>query len=298
MKIGIPGGLMYHRYKPFIDTFVEELGAERVYSLKTNKKILDKGIEHCVDEACLPIKIFNGHVNELSDKVDAIIVPRIMQCEFGESICPKICGLPELSKKSAGNAKLAFSTALRINDRRSFTRTMVKDGKEIGFSPKLVKKSLKKAEVAQRTALSGIDDLGYKWKVLLAGHGYNVHDEFVNMQLIDKLHKMDIGVVTEDAVIRLESNQDFSKMVKKPYWLYFRNNYLASKNLVASGEIDGIIYLSSFNCGIDSIAIEFIKNSVADFPMLVLKLDEQSGEAGLSTRILAFSDIIKKERPQ
>ena len=96
VKIGIPKGLLYNKYHPFLVTLFSELGAEIITSGDTNKEILDEGVKHCVDEACLPIKIFHGHVSAIKDKCDVIIIPRIMQLKKREYICPKFCGLPEM----------------------------------------------------------------------------------------------------------------------------------------------------------------------------------------------------------
>ena len=55
--------------------------------------------------------------------------------------------------------------------------------------------------------------------------------------------------------------------------------------------IDGIICLSSFSCGTDSFTMEMIKN-YTKLPVLVLKLDEMTGEAGFDTRLEAFCEVI------
>ncbi|EPS51229.1 hypothetical protein CFSAN002368_13443 [Clostridium botulinum A1 str. CFSAN002368] len=34
-----------------------------------------------MDEACLPIKIFHGHVSSIKDECDIILLPRMMQIE-------------------------------------------------------------------------------------------------------------------------------------------------------------------------------------------------------------------------
>ena len=95
MLVGIPKGLLYYNYYPFYQRFFTELGAEIIVSPDTNKQILNDGIKYCVDEACLPVKIFHGHVSYLKDKCDVILLPRIIQIRKREYICPKFCGLPD-----------------------------------------------------------------------------------------------------------------------------------------------------------------------------------------------------------
>lgn len=55
--------------------------------------------------------------------------------------------------------------------------------------------------------------------------------------------------------------------------------------------IDGIICLSSVSCGTDSVVAEMIRENT-DLPVLVLKLDEMTGEAGFDTRLEAFCEVL------
>ena len=60
-------------------------------------------------------------------------------------------------------------------------------------------------------------------------------------------------------------------------------------------EIDGIIYISSFGCGLDSILTYIVSQKTNEYniPIMELTLDEQTGEAGFDTRIEAFLDMMK-----
>ena len=92
-KIGYPRGLLYYEYYPFWGSFFNNLDVEVISSIKTNKEILDSGIENCVDEACLPVKIFHGHVSSLRDKVDYIFIPKYVSLYKREYNCPKHLGI-------------------------------------------------------------------------------------------------------------------------------------------------------------------------------------------------------------
>ncbi len=102
-RVGIPKALFYYYYFPLWKTFFEELGAEVVVSGNTTKRTMDEGSKTCVDEACLPIKIFFGHVIELKDKVDYLLIPRFTSVSRGEYICPKFGGLPDMIKNTVDN---------------------------------------------------------------------------------------------------------------------------------------------------------------------------------------------------
>jgi len=69
-KIGIPKGLLYYEYGNLWHDFFKNLGLEIIYSPNTNQEILDQGKKLLVDESCLPMKIYMGHLWFLSGKCD------------------------------------------------------------------------------------------------------------------------------------------------------------------------------------------------------------------------------------
>ena len=93
IKIGLPKALLYYKYNVLWRTFFEELGFEVVESVNTNNEIIETGKKLTVDEACLSLKIFMGHVNYLVDKVDYILVPRIVCLKKGEKTCTNFYAL-------------------------------------------------------------------------------------------------------------------------------------------------------------------------------------------------------------
>lgn len=293
MKVGIPGGLLYYRYEPFIRTFFNELGVDTEYSVKSSKEILDLGTKNCVDEACLPMKLFHGHVSKLQKTCDYIALPRIMKCEFGESICPKFEGLPELVASGTGKVNYLFSKPIYMDNQKNFRKSLKKECKALGIKDKTFEHAFNLAIENQRNTSKGLWETDYRKKVFLGGHPYNIYDSFANMNLIQKLHKLDIGVITEELVSQSGKKAELADLIKQPYWLFLASNYAAALALHRKKEIDGIVYVSSFSCGTDSITIEMIKNNIGNLPMLVLKLDEQTGEAGFDTRLEAFSEVLK-----
>ncbi len=293
MKIGIPGGLLYYRYEPFIRTFFNELEVGAEYSTISNREILDLGARNCVDEACLPMKIFHGHAAKLQKSCDYIAVPRIMNCEYGESICPKFRGLPELVESGTGKSNQIFTEPLYMEDRAKLKKALKKSCRTIDVPDSRTEKAFRSALENQRNTSFGLNESGYRRRVFLAGHPYNIYDSFANLNLLHKLHKLDIGAVTEEWVNRSEMMGELSDLIKQPYWFFFIHNFAPALVLMKRKEIDGIVYVSSFCCGTDSVTIEMLRNRIGNFPFLVLKLDEQTGEAGYNTRLEAFREVLK-----
>lgn len=293
MKIGIPGGLLYYRYEPFIRTFFNELEVSTEYSTISNKEILDLGARNCVDEACLPMKLFHGHAAKLQKTCDYITVPRIMNCEYGESVCPKFRGLPELVESGTGKSNQIFTEPIYMNDMEKLKKVLKKNCRKIGVPDSRQENAFRSAMESQRNTSFGLNETWYRRRVFLAGHPYNIYDSFANLNLLQKLHNLDIGAITEERVSRYDLMEELKGLIKRPYWFFFIHNFIPAMVLMKRKEIDGIVYISSFCCGTDSITIDMIKNRIGSFPFLVLKLDEQTGEAGYNTRLEAFREVLK-----
>ncbi len=293
MRVGIPKGLLYYKYHPFLNKFFTELGAEIITSNDTNKDILDEGVKYCVDEACLPVKIFHGHVASIKDKCDLLVIPRIMRLRKGEFICPKFCGLPEMVENSIRNMPEIIGEPIYATSEKELYAWSRSAGERVIKDRNRIHAAFEKAIEEQKNFKSGINDTGYNIKVAIAGHPYNIYDNFVNMNVLKKLNKLGVGGMTEEYVNDDDIEKQVKKLFKKPFWTFARNSYGFTTYLSQLRKVDGIVYISSFACGIDSIVIELIKDRIESFPFLVLKIDEHTGEAGLDTRIEAFVDMLE-----
>ncbi|MGC8937564.1 MAG: acyl-CoA dehydratase activase, partial [Thermodesulfovibrio sp.] len=60
--IGIPYIFFFHDHLPFWSTLLWELGFNVKVSDKTNKEIINKGVEKVLSEACFPLKVAYGHI--------------------------------------------------------------------------------------------------------------------------------------------------------------------------------------------------------------------------------------------
>lgn len=294
MKVGVPKGLLYYKYHVFIETFLEEIGAEIIVSPNTNKQILNEGAQYCIDEACLPMKVFHGHVSWLKDKCDAVLIPRFMGVKEKEHICPMFCGVVEMVSNSMPALPCLIDTPIYSTNSCLLSKWAQKAGKAVTGDKIKITAAYEKALQTYKISKVGFNDLGYPYKVGLIGHAYNIYDEFINMDLKNKLNKFGIGLITPEYIDRTDIDIEVGKLFKKPFWTFAQDYYGAAVNIFKTQKADGIIYLSSFSCGIDSVVTELIKSEIEEFPFMVLKLDEHTGEAGFDTRLEAFSDMLKR----
>lgn len=294
MIIGIPKGLLYYKYNIFFETFFNELGAKVINSENTNKKILNEGVKYSVDDACLPIKIFHGHVVSLRSRCDLMLIPRIMQLEKREYICPKFCGLPEMIINSIPDMPKTIKEPIYATSRKSLYRWGKEVGSLITKDKMKIKNAFNLAIEKQNNFKSGIRDRGYKTNIALVGHPYNIYDDFINMDIIKKLNHLGVGVITEEYTEKEEIKKEVESLYKRPFWTFAKNSYGFVLNSIKQEKVKGVIYISSFACGIDSVITELIKDKIGDFPFMILKLDEHTGEAGINTRIEAFTDMLER----
>jgi len=193
-KIGIPRGLFYYQYYPFWKTFFEEIGAEIVVSDRTTKRILDDGIKNCVDEACLPVKLFHGHVMNLRGRVDYLFIPRFTSVSKGEYVCPKFGGLPDMIRQSLKDLPPIIDTEVNLRkSKRNAMKAALEAGAHFNCHKAEIKAAFKKALKSYRDfreqvkkGLLPSDILDRKFKVLkkpddkvlnvaVIGHVYNLY---------------------------------------------------------------------------------------------------------------------------
>jgi len=320
LRIGIPRALFYYQYYPFWKNFFEQLGCKVVLSSQTNKEILKRGIELCVDDACLPIKIFHGHVADLMGKVDVIYIPRIISIEPKEYICPKFLGLPDMIRNSIPsisnildtelnlykgtfnilNHVLNLGKILNINRSRILFAYYKAMKAQQQFEHLLIEKSIvpqdvldKNKNVLKNQARNeGTNNI----KVLLLGHNYNIYDDYISMGLIRKLRKHNISFITCEMVTKKEIKEGNKNLTKDLFWTLGKKTIGTAYYFLERKKVDGIIHVASFGCGPDSLVGELIeKRTKRDYkiPFLYLNLDEHAGEAGFNTRLEAFLDVLE-----
>lgn len=314
LNIGIPRALSYFDYFPMWQTFFNHLGFKITISSPTTKDILNKGVSLCVDDACLPVKIFHGHVADLVGKVDAIFVPRLISVSPGEFICPKFIGLPEMIKNSIKNLPplLIFNYNLH-KDTEDKKNAFYDLGRQLGLSSRSIEKAYKEAisrqYIYEVMLESGQNPLAIlhpkeKWDKLdsckgvigIIAHSYLVCDRYISMDIVRKIRNKgyDVRVVGNVSQKKIEDN--LKAMPKRLFWSYGKKLLGSGMEWLKGNEVDGIIFLSSFACGIDSFIEELIQRFNArklKLPYTVFTVDEHSGQAGFDTRLEAFLDMLE-----
>lgn len=323
VKVGIPRALLYYNYFPMWEGFFKTLGVDIIVSAKTTKAILDKGVKHSVDDACLPVKLFFGHVLDIKDKVDYLFLPRMVSVERRTYICPKFLGLPDMVRYNIPDLPPLIDVAINMSknekelykafqnigknftENRLLVRKAFKNGlkemdrfkrlKEIGFLPDEAIDQMNKGLIAQNFSPANHGDIN----IAIIGHGYNIYDSYVSMNLIAKLRDMGVNIVTPDNLAEDVIQKRSDELPKKLFWSLGKQMIGSAFHYMRADEIDGIIHVASFGCGPDSFTQEIIERNLRrehKVPLLNLTIDEHTGEAGIITRLEAFVDMINWRR--
>jgi predicted nucleotide-binding protein (sugar kinase/HSP70/actin superfamily) len=291
MTIGIPKALLYYKYHAFATAFFEALGARVIISPDTNRGILDTGALACADEACLPVKVMHGHAAWLCGKCDKLLVPRFMRLAKGKSICPMFCGLPDMLRGALPNLPPLIDAP--VWSLAEPERWALEAGRGLAGGSAILR-ALQEALAAQSALPLDPGSATERYRVALIGHAYVLQDHFVNMGLQKKLARLSIGTITEEQVDEAEISRAAARLFKAPFWYFARRYFGAAAALAASGAVDGVLYVSAFSCGVDSVTAELVASAADGLPFMILKIDEHTGEAGMDTRLEAFADMLER----
>lgn len=299
IKIGIPRAFLYYRHYILWKSFFEGIGCNIILSSPTNKEIVDSGKYLSVDESCLPSKIYLGHIKYLSDKCDYILVPRICNYGRGKRVCMKFYGMYDIVHNLfPDNEILSYNIDYLKGNFEFFG--FIKMGFKLNRNIFKVIFSYFNAKRKEREYIISLKNKeintlkSNKLKILIVSHPYIVYDDFLGGSVIRYLKENDIDILYSDRMDRSDSICYAKGMSDTLYWLYSKENIGSIMHY--NDAVDGIIFLSSFPCGPDSLVNELVIRKMDGIPIINLIMDESTATSGLYTRLESFVDIIKARR--
>lgn len=321
-KIGIPRAISYYNNYPFYYGFFTTLGFEIVLSDKTTTKLINDGCKYVVSDTCLPVKVYVGHlVNLLEQGIDTIFVPSLQSTSYKVNNCSKIRGLPEIIRNVINTPFNMIEPTLDKTEGIGFHDFCIDTANQLGIKDvDLIKSAEKKGweiynnflkmaksgvefKKAIQNAIKGITECNTIEKVrplsvVIMAHGYNLYDERISMNLLKKLDKMGVKAYTSLNITREDSIKAIHKLDEIQYWANELDLTGTAAYYMENKGVDGIIALSAFGCGPDSLMVDEIQYHAKEInmPMLHLTIDEHTGEAGFLTRLEAFVDMLSRKR--
>ena len=296
VKVGIPRAFLYYRYNVLWKTFFEKLNCNIILSPETNKEIIDLGKKYSIDESCLSSKIYMGHVAYLVDKCDYILVPRIYDYGRNNNVCVRFNALYDIVKNL-----FPMVNILNYNIEKSKFKYEIFGFIQMGFK---INKNI--AKVVYSYIVAKIKEKKHnkmltnkqenilknnKLKILIVAHPYNIYDKYIGEPIIKFLKSMNVELLFADLLDRKKAIEYSYELSNTLYWSY-------SKELVGAinyykNAVNGIIFITAFPCGPDSLVNELMIRKIKNIPITNIIIDESTAEAGLITRLESFVDIIK-----
>jgi len=142
-------------------------------------------------------------------------------------------------------------------------------------------------------------------KIAVIGDIYMINEQFINNNIFERL--CDLEVYSEKGIslnafagIRMGINPE-DIMLNNKAKLYLRHNVgafsqetIKSAIKYAERGFDGLIHIYPFSCMPEITVRNILPKVSSDYniPILYLPIDEQTGDAGFTTRIEAFVDLI------
>jgi predicted nucleotide-binding protein (sugar kinase/HSP70/actin superfamily) len=139
---------------------------------------------------------------------------------------------------------------------------------------------------------------GQKGTIALVGHPYLIYDEYINHRIIHRLEKDGNKVVTPEMVSSLDLKEAVTAVAGGAYWTY-EDEVVGAGGYYLENEADGVIGIMAFGCGPDSLMMDMVRRYSAKLgstPFMSLTLEEHTAEAGVVTRLEAFTDMVYRRK--
>jgi len=226
-------------------------------------------------------------VAELVNAVDMVFVPRILSTLARHMACPKLGALPDAIQAQFGRKVHVLTVDINENE-TPLEDTLLQLGRRLGRDDATIRAAIRQGVDAMETCRERQRDrAGQTGKhFLILGHPYNLCDDYIAGPILRKLEKLGVG-------FRFAAHARSAVQSGPLKWDTCSIMYDTLRNLDPR-TCAGVIQLSSFNCGCDSIMSEFFREMLRQqkLPYMILILDEHSGQAGVDTRLEAFVDSV------
>jgi predicted nucleotide-binding protein (sugar kinase/HSP70/actin superfamily) len=302
------------------NTFFGELGFEVVVSRPSHRSLIEEGFKFADDDTCLPIKMAYSHTLYLKDQVDYLFIPRLLSLEPNTCFCPRMAGLPEMLKYSIPNLPPFLSPYLDERYRNSsLSKSLAEMVSALGKGSKEIRQAFCKSEMAYQFFRERMkrgeripelfpkremDSLSHQEedlrnKIAIVSHPYCLYDPYLSLNLMKILEEAGASILTQEMVTYEEIDSEIQKLGKDIYWTFGREILGASLHYLRSNQVDGLIYLTCFACGVDSMIEPLVRHRVNEdggILYLCLMIDEHTGPTGVLTRIEAFLETVERRK--
>jgi|WetSurSiteA1Bulk_404760.scaffolds.fasta_scaffold01592_2 predicted CoA-substrate-specific enzyme activase len=306
ITIGIPATLHLFEELSLWKRFFNNLSIRTITSeyfrdpLKTGKSLAGA-------EFCAPINSIFGHVLYLSDKVDYIFLPVLLQTrEKSKGDEGQYCYYTQFSASLVYTLKINGIPDKCLSPFLSFPKgkyhvtqklyQCLKPVLKNGISYFTVLNAFSEALLyysSQKKQLAGIFKEQFQPEknisVVLLGRPYIVLSRILNKGIPDIFSSLGIRTFYQDMITTDDIDmEDINVFLKKVPW-YFVTKILETAKIIAETRNLYPVLITAFKCAPDSFIIEYFKKIFDSCrkPYLILQIDEHDSNLGYETRIEA-----------
>lgn len=307
LTVGIPRALQVYDFAPLLIGFLNGLGVKVVLSSTTNQGIMEQAVELGYTDSCLPVKLLYGHAASLTEHCDFLLYPcsiRMGRQDGNENqkySCPLVQASPFMLRSALGLGKKLLAPILdfSLGDTEVIDNLIAVAG-ELGFARPQGRAAALLGLAAQRRFEAARLKLGEKILTELKGSGrpgvvvfarsYMSQDPGANLGVAEKLAQLGAEAVPLDCLPL--DDIDPRTVSDRPYWCY-ESKFIAGASIAAKHPgLFGLV-IGNFGCGPNSFMLNIVEDLMADKPLGQLEIDEHAAEAGLVTRLEAFTDTLR-----
>ncbi len=297
IKIGIPRSILYYYYGELWTNFLKKINCEVIISPTTNREIMEKGNKIANDEMCLSMKNLLGHVFYLEDKCDYLLIPRIDNYGVDNQTCTNFLAMYDIIKNLFQTPVLNYNIDVVHKDTEE--KGFIYIGIQLGCTKKQALEAYDQAkkqteEQKQIQIKQNLQKLkSKKNKLLIVGHPYNLYDDLIGKPILDYLKKLDVELIYSDLFYHQMTSKLSKQLSCELYWKFNKENIGSIP--VVENKVDGVVFLSVFPCGPDSLVNELVIRKIK-LPCLNLIMDDLDSMAGFETRLESFVDVIQERK--
>ena len=315
-SVGLPYIFYFEDQLPFWSTLLWECGLNVEVSPRTDREVINLGLESVLSDGCFPVKVAHGHVRYLLEKrsLDAVFLPSFINLnppgsEFcNGQACPETQTIPYVASVALpGLKQKMISPPVDLSRGGAYLLRSLREtvGKRFGIKAGVIKKAVLRAQEAQqgfekailqrgKEVLSGLKDK----TVVIMGRSYNAFDRGVNLEIPEKLATLGVASIPMDflPLDAVSISQDWPQV----YWRSGQR-ILKAARYIRENPLLFPVFLGNFSCGPDSFVLKYLKSEFEggktqkqkQKPYLHIEIDEHIADAGAVTRLEAYLDSVE-----
>ena len=307
--VGISRSFLTNILYPLYSHFFGALGFRVVLS----DGVDPEGIRRTAAEFCYPAELAHGMMMNLVKKqpdfiflpqVNEMYVPDLPQRYPGhQSTCVTVLAEPYYLRSAFKDLRsrllvpaLNFSAGWQsmrkqfVDLARQLGCDSAAAARAYGQAVERLEEFLRRRRELGRQALREVESSPERIGVVLFGRAYNAFAAEANMGIPRKFASRGVHIIPHDC-LPLEDRPPFVGMT----WASGHDLMRAAQFVKNHPQLFGV-FLTNFGCGPDAFIVGYFRDIMQTKPSLTLEIDSHTADAGVTTRVEAFLDIVERYR--